>query len=74
MFAVKTFMTVNKRLTISSEDQAKTKRRPDVHRWHALWHALGDIAGKTGPIICLNWVILPIRKTPAKTVLKRHEA
>jgi hypothetical protein len=33
----------------SSVDQPKLNRRPNEHVWHALWHALGDIAGKTGP-------------------------
>ncbi len=34
----------------SSEDQPKVNSSSDVHVWHALWHALGDITGKIGPI------------------------
>ena len=50
MFVVKTFIVVNKRVMRSSEDQPKVNSSSDVHRWHALWHALSDITGKTGPI------------------------
>ena len=44
------FMTVNKGLMRSSEDQPKVNSSSDVHVWHTLWHALGDITGKAGPI------------------------
>ncbi len=50
MFVLKTFIVVNKRVMRSSEDQPKVNSSSDVHRWHALWHALSDITGKTGPI------------------------
>ena len=49
MFVVETFIVVNKRVMRSSEDQPKVNSSSDVHRWHALWHALSDIAGKAGP-------------------------
>ena len=47
-------MTVNKRLMKSSEDQTKIESRSDVHVWYALWHTLGDAAGKIGPYFLIQ--------------------
>ena len=51
------FFVVNKRLMRSSVDQPKVNSNSDVHVWHALWHALGDIAGKTGPVLHREYLV-----------------